>query len=147
MAGVRTSGGLRPGTVQGAGGAIHFGEFNGYVDPGRAANQGTADRFFPAFTWEPDDLLPFQYTPKVRGPERNMGGVENTHVSVKPISMIQWLWRLAAAPGEYVIDPFAGSGSHVVAAIREGLHIFGVEREAEYVKIARGRAAHALANL
>lgn len=42
--------------------------------------------------------------------------------------------------------PFAGSGSEVVGALRAGWpEVVGIEREAEYVEIARRRVAHALA--
>ncbi|WP_309485162.1 DNA methyltransferase [Thermoactinomyces daqus] len=42
-------------------------------------------------------------------------------------------------PGGIVLDPFAGSGSTIVAAKREGFDYLGIEREAEYVEIARAR--------
>ena len=39
-----------------------------------------------------------------------------------------------------MLDPFAGSGSTLVAARREGFDFIGIEREPEYVEIARARA-------
>jgi site-specific DNA-methyltransferase (adenine-specific) len=38
-----------------------------------------------------------------------------------------------------VLDPFTGSGSTGKAAVIEGLQFIGIEREAEYVEIARAR--------
>jgi len=50
-----------------------------------------------------------------------------------------WLCRLVTPPGGIVLDPFAGSGSTLVAAKREGFQYIGIEREAEYVEIAKAR--------
>jgi site-specific DNA-methyltransferase (adenine-specific) len=40
-----------------------------------------------------------------------------------------------------VLDPFTGSGSTGKAAILEGFRFIGIEREAEYVEIAKARIA------
>ena len=63
----------------------------------------------------------------------------NSHPTVKPIDLMAWLIRLITPPGGIVLDPFAGSGSTCVAARREGFFFIGIERELEYVEIARKR--------
>ena len=63
----------------------------------------------------------------------------NHHPTVKPTDLMAWLVRLVTPPGGIVLDPFAGSGSTLVAAKREGFRYIGIEREAEYVEIARAR--------
>lgn len=47
-----------------------------------------------------------------------------------------YLVRLVTPPGGIVLDPFAGSGSTLVAAVSEGMRFIGIEREAEYHRIA-----------
>jgi len=145
-----------PGTMGYGGSAVGF-DCNVYGDT------GTASRFFPQFT--PD---PFLYAPKASRRERNAGceglpevpcGImeddaypirtgagnlrdtrrANHHPTVKPQALMRWLCRLIAKRGEIVLDPFAGSGSTGVAALTEGMQFVGVEREAEYVEIARRR--------
>ena len=64
----------------------------------------------------------------------------NTHPTTKPTDLMAWLVRLVTPPGGIVLDPFAGSGSTLVAARREGFGFIGIEREAEYLEIARARA-------
>jgi DNA modification methylase len=67
----------------------------------------------------------------------------NTHPTVKPVDLMGWLVRLVCPPGGLVLDPFAGSGSTGVAALREGRRFLGIERERDYAQIARARLAYA----
>ena len=50
-----------------------------------------------------------------------------------------WLIRLVTPPGGTVLDPFAGSGSTLVAAKREGFNFVGIELEEEYIPIIEAR--------
>jgi site-specific DNA-methyltransferase (adenine-specific) len=63
----------------------------------------------------------------------------NHHPTVKPTDLMRYLCRLVARPGGIVLDPFTGSGSTGKAAILEGFRFIGIEREAEYIEIARAR--------
>jgi site-specific DNA-methyltransferase (adenine-specific) len=63
----------------------------------------------------------------------------NTHPTVKPTELMRYLCRLVTPPGGVVLDPFMGSGSTGKAAVLEGFRFIGIEREAEYLEIARGR--------
>lgn len=67
----------------------------------------------------------------------------NHHPTVKPTALMAYLCRLVTPPGGTVLDPFMGSGSTGKAAMREGFRFIGIEREAEYVAIARARIAQA----
>lgn len=67
------------------------------------------------------------------------GTARNTHPTVKSVALMRWLVRLITPPGGLVLDPFMGSGSTGVAALAEGCRFLGIEREAEYAKIARAR--------
>ena len=67
--------------------------------------------------------------------------VANNHPTVKPIDLMRWLVRLVTPPGGLVLDPFVGSGTTGCAAILEGFDFIGIERDAEYVKIAQARIA------
>ena len=52
---------------------------------------------------------------------------------------MSWLIGLITPPGGIVLDPFAGSGSTLVAAKAGGWRYIGIEREPEYVAIAEAR--------
>jgi len=68
----------------------------------------------------------------------------NTHPTVKPVALMRYLCRLIVPPGGLVVDPFCGSGSTGVAAIQEGFHFLGIDKDEEACTIARARLAHAL---
>lgn len=61
------------------------------------------------------------------------------HPTVKPVALMEYLIKLVTPPGGVVLDPFAGSGSTLVAAQNLGVRAVGMEREAEYIVIARSR--------
>ena len=63
----------------------------------------------------------------------------NHHPTVKPLSLMQWIVRLAASPGDTILDPFLGSGTTLIAADREGVNGVGIEQDAEYARIAELR--------
>ena len=63
----------------------------------------------------------------------------NNHPTVKPTDLMAWLIRLVTPPNGTVLDPFAGSGSTLVAAKREGFGFIGVELTGEYIPIIEAR--------
>lgn len=68
----------------------------------------------------------------------------NHHPTVKPLSLMRYLCRMVTPPGGTVLDPFTGSGSTGIAALREGFGFIGCERSEEYLEIARARITHAV---
>ncbi|MEC7577088.1 MAG: site-specific DNA-methyltransferase, partial [Pseudomonadota bacterium] len=79
------------------------------------------------------------------GAGRTASEVKNIHPTVKPIKLMRWLARLVMPPGEdaVLLDTFAGSGSTLVAAEKEGFNSIGIEMNPEYVDIIRARLSHA----
>lgn len=57
---------------------------------------------------------------------------------------MRYLVRLVTPPGGVVLDPFLGSGTTGIACMLEGFDCLGIEREQEYVDIAKARIDHAL---
>lgn len=123
--GVSTSRAGKPGR-----GAKNLGEFGTF---GKTAgtehnDTGGASRFF--------------YVAKASRSERNAGGAENGHPTVKPLALMQQLIRLVTPPGGVVLDPFTGSGSTLAAAASLGFNYTGVELSEEYIAIAEARVKH-----
>jgi len=63
----------------------------------------------------------------------------NFHCTLKPIALMEYLIKMVTPKGGIVLDPFAGSGSTLIAAKQEGFNYIGIERESDYVKIAEAR--------
>lgn len=61
----------------------------------------------------------------------------NTHPTVKPLNLMRYLIRLTTPKkkGNIILDPFAGSGTTLLAAKIEGLNFLGSEIVSEYVDI------------
>jgi site-specific DNA-methyltransferase (adenine-specific) len=106
--------------------------------------QGGASRFFTAIDWEPEIDVPFRYVPKPSKRERTCEGtVSGSHPTVKPLALMRWLVKLVTPPGGTVLEPFAGSGTTLMACVMEGYDAIGIELTDEYLPIIRGRVAWA----
>jgi site-specific DNA-methyltransferase (adenine-specific) len=78
------------------------------------------------------------------GLEHLDGDIKNVHPTVKPLKLMRWLCRLITPPNGTVLDPFAGSGTTLAAAILEGFDVIGFELTAEYMPIIEGRCKWAI---
>ena len=64
----------------------------------------------------------------------------NTHPTIKPIDLMEYLCKLTKTPtGGIVLDPFMGSGTTGIAAKRTGRDFIGIELSPEYFEIAKAR--------
>lgn len=61
------------------------------------------------------------------------------HLTRKPIKLISHLIKLFTQKGQVVLDPFLGSGSHVIAALQNKRKFIGFEIEKKYFEIAKNR--------
>lgn len=91
-----------------------------------------ASEFFKSFS--PD--LPFVYCKK---PATSEKGTFNMHPTVKPLALMRYLCNLVTPPGGLVLDPFMGSGTTGVAALKEGFRFVGIESNQTYFEIAKRR--------
>ena len=121
---------VKGGTWNTTKGARHFnnnGAATDFENHGADKSTGSAARFF--------------YCAKASKKEK---GKDNIHPTVKPIALMEYLVKLIAPKGSIVLDPFMGSGSTGVAAIKLGRRFIGMEKEPEYFKIAEKRLSEAL---
>jgi len=78
----------------------------------------------------------FFYCTKASKKERTCNGkVVNNHPTVKPLALVEYLVRLITPPGGIVLDPFAGSGTTGIAALKEGFQYVLIEFEEESYNI------------
>lgn len=89
-----------------------------------------SSRFFPAF---------FYHGRAARSERPVVNGVE--HLSVKPLGVMEWLVTGAAMPGQLILDPFAGSGATVEAAMRHNIRCVALELGEDYIPLIKARVA------
>ena len=63
----------------------------------------------------------------------------NIHSTVKPIALMEYLIKMVTPKGGIVLDPFAGSGSTLVASKQNGFQYIGIEMTEEYIPIIEAR--------
>lgn len=61
------------------------------------------------------------------------------HAATFPVDLPAWFIKLFTEPGDLVLDPFIGSGTTAVAAVRLGRKYLGFELNPQYVATARQR--------
>lgn len=80
-------------------------------------------------TWGSGDVLKYKIVPASK----------RHHPSEKPVDLLVDLIKTVTPPNGVVLDPFAGSGSTLVAAKSEGFSFIGIEMEKEYFEVAKKR--------
>lgn len=139
----RSSGGGGCQTGERGGGGIGF---NGLDASGYQTkpyfDSGGASRFYPQFEGQKQVEAPFFYTGKATKKETSLDGeIKNDHPTKKPLKLMQWLVKLVTPKGGLTIDPYAGSGSTLHAAVEEGVRYTGIEKDPHAHEIASKRLA------
>jgi site-specific DNA-methyltransferase (adenine-specific) len=116
-----------------------------WVKP-NAAPQFTGDR--PGMGWEAVAILHRAGRKKWNG-----GGhhavwhcpvTRGGHPTQKPEALVgEWV-RLFSNPGETILDPYMGSGTTGVAAVKQGRRFIGIERDPKYFELACERIKEAM---
>lgn len=75
----------------------------------------------------------------VAKPTRNEKGENNTHITVKPIALIEHLIKLFSKEHSLVVDPFLGSGTTAIACKNTNRKCIGIELNTEYYTICLNR--------
>lgn len=81
-------------------------------------------------------LVRHRWMGMLKGSERSEARV---HPTQKPVELMARILRRFGDPGDVVLDPYAGSGSTLVAAVREGHQAIGVEIVEAYAEAAAKR--------
>jgi hypothetical protein len=138
-AGIRKSGALRGGRT-GQSSFRGYGGFRATEKPAINATEGTADRFYPCF----------RYEPPARGALRDVflpDGVENANPAAKQPQLGAWFTGLMTAPGDAILDIYAGWGGLSVGAMLAGRRVVAAERDARSAEMIAARLSSAEAAL
>ncbi|WP_420415906.1 DNA-methyltransferase [Marinovum algicola] len=71
-------------------------------------------------------------------------GDQMGHPTEKPVALLEHWIRNSTDPGDWVLDPFMGSGATGVAALRAGRRFVGIEKSRLWFEVSRARVAEAL---
>jgi len=118
--------------------------------PMKRGNEPTADKRYSEAGGTDFSMMPgarrldtgsaarFFYCAKADKAERGNG---NTHPTVKPLALMEYLCRLVSRPGHkgVLLDPFAGSGSTLLCASKWFERVIGIEQDEQYATIAASR--------
>lgn len=69
------------------------------------------------------------------------------HPTTKNIGLLQRMVRAWSDAGDLVVDPFSGSGSTAIAALREGRRFAGSEIDGEYVRMSEERIRNLVSDI
>lgn len=94
--------------------------------------KGTSS-FFPVFKYQAK--APKKERPVIEKED----GTKVQHPTVKPVALMEWLVTLVTPANGVVLDPFAGSGTTLQAALNEGFDPIGVEQDVDYIKLINKR--------
>ncbi len=100
-----------------------YGDYGPRPDCPPRNDSGSAARFFFSAKADADDRF------------------GSRHPTVKPIDLIAWLVKLVCPPGGVFLDPFAGSGTAGVAALKTGRDAILIERDPTYFADIQARMA------
>ena len=90
----------------------------------------------------PDNIkmtYPFIQVPKPAKKEKMLGTDKTIHPTIKPVKLMSYIITLFTREGDWVIDPFLGSGTTGLASKLINRHFVGIEREKEYFDICEER--------
>jgi site-specific DNA-methyltransferase (adenine-specific) len=75
----------------------------------------------------------------VQKPNKKEKGETNTHITVKPIELMEHLIKLFSKEGSTIVDPFIGSGTTALACKNTNRKCIGIELNKEYYDICLNR--------
>jgi len=75
-------------------------------------------------------------------PNKSEKGKDNTHITVKPISLIEHLIKLFSKKDALVVDPFLGSGTTAIACKNTNRKCIGIELNTEYYEFCLTRLSN-----
>jgi site-specific DNA-methyltransferase (adenine-specific) len=90
----------------------------------------------------PDNIkmtYPFIQVPKPAKKEKMLGTDKTIHPTIKPVKLMSYIITLFTREGDWVLDPFLGSGTTGMASKLINRQFIGIEREKEYFDICEER--------
>jgi site-specific DNA-methyltransferase (adenine-specific) len=100
--------------------------------------------------WPAENVDPKSDVPEMAIPEELRELFEpvkpdgNSHPTVKPVALMQWLVRMVTPKDGIVLDPYCGSGTTCAAAVHENVKFIGMDKDPMFHKLAEKRIGYLL---
>jgi DNA modification methylase len=65
--------------------------------------------------------------------------IADNHVAVYPVELVDYFIKGSTEEGDLVLDPFMGTGTTAVSAIKLVRNYIGFEKQEEYIEVANKR--------
>lgn len=65
--------------------------------------------------------------------------IHGKHPTQKPLELLERIVLASTNPGDLILDPFMGSGTTGVAALKHGRRFVGIDMESQFVELAEKR--------
>ncbi len=90
-------------------------------------------------SWNSLEIFSNQYTESSNNPTDRTKSpkLKNFHPTTKPVLLFSYLAELFCQPKGLILDPFMGSGTTGIAALKQNKRFVGIEKEPEYFEIAK----------
>lgn len=112
-----------------------------YCAKASSAERNEGLESFPSY--EKETLNDYVNPSQGRIASKSGSPMQNFHPTVKPLKLMTYLIKLIMPPKDGILlDPFAGSGTTILAAEHLGVNAIGIEKCFEYAEIARARVSH-----
>jgi DNA modification methylase len=96
---------------------------------------GSFSRYFSLDKWA-EKTFPFLVVAKASKAEK---AEYNRHPTVKSLKLMSYLVTMGSRPNDLVLDPFAGSGTTLIATYQLARNFIGIDISQEYIDIANKR--------
>ena len=86
--------------------------------------------------------IPEQEDVWVQGTPKREEKIFGKHPTQKPLALLERIVLASTNPGQIILDPFTGSSTTGIAAVKHGRKFVGVDMEKDYLELSKKRYQH-----
>ena len=91
------------------------------------------------YGWKPGAAHTFRYDRKQSSVLRfDKPTKSSLHPTMKPVPLFDYLMKAGSYPGDNILDPFAGSGTALIAGQQNGRNVYAMEKDPRWAKRRSG---------
>ena len=92
------------------------------------------------YGWKPGAAHTFRYDRKQSSVLRfDKPTKSSLHPTMKPVPLFDYLMKAGSYPGDNILDPFAGSGTALIAGQQNGRNVYAMEKDPRYADVIISR--------